>query len=1442
MTIPLVDLGPLLDPTLASARPELEVSVASASHPIALLPVRLETRFFARAGGTSELRIRVYPDKVHLDSHDPSLSAGELAAGRAFWQQRWRAASDVARQQAAWAALSDSFDPHRAAHIARALTPLNPGDRPEEPLGEATAFRTPPRFPDLGEPATVRRTPVARGLPARWVATAYRNGAVAGVAVGRDLEPTLPVGPDLDPRLAPVESDESAAVDEGMLWMVDFDRAEAAGMALRLPLDSGFGDAAVDVLVVSGVTEGVSTQVLGDLLTAHHHTDGLQILSPATPSNNTTDERSGWTEQDPRGAQNFAAEWIPGALGASGEALTRALGLPATTFERTPGADSDDLTAAEAMATALWPATWGYFLTQMVGMAGGGVGAALSLDDVDWARGHAQRHLRPGGPLPTIRCGRQPYGLLPVTSLNRYTDSSADGPRIDVLRRTLVGLRDRLWRPAQRTVPRIGASDNPSGDLADVLRTDAVPRRLRVRRLMGPHYLRHLHLFLGEDLDAAGFWLTLQSLSGSAAGQADLGFLPAAHRMVYEGATSPVVAAPVGDDAAAYLRELLEVTDLDALAAPSPERVPVLRALVRHGLLREHAVLAARLLASDDLPLPTLLLDAELVDLVPEQTPTPGWRWQRDQQQPGSSRTIREALGDLDSLPPEATRPLREFRDALGVLARCEEPDLERHLLNTLAGTSYRLDAWVTSLATRRLASMRESSPQAILLGGYGWLENLRPEPMHPVTDLPEDEPGPVFLPASDPGFIHAPSLDQASTAALLRNAHLAHGGGDDNAYAIQLTSARVRGAQRLLDGMRQGQSLGALLGYDFERGLHETHPGGDPNATLDDLLDFFRSLAPPKDVDPEDAVSRRVLLDGLDLVRRWREHPSSITSPIDGDTWEGSPRYDALTGLLTSLDRALDAVADAVTAESVHQLVRGNLDRASSTLEDITVGDATPPELQHQRTPRTGTPVTHRLAVVLDADAQLPADSGWAPASSSPRAASDPAVNTWLGQLLGRAADVEVALEVSAPEGGISSASVPLEALELTPADLLRLSVDASGRDELARRALSVVPQPRRPQGSRARIAPPAPGARTRVGVWDLLEVASSAYTVLSRARPLDGTDLQPPQAEESPAIDLDEYDDRAATAHASLQRVHDRLEAVLVDGATTPEQLDRAVRSAADFGLAVPADVSTPLARALLVELARRLTEAGSVATPVPGESDAARRVRVVKRFEAVFGPGPVPTPRFRCPTPDQLRASLEDVDALTDGDRTAGSTWSLRMGRVRLALGHLDLVLRESQALGSAAAPAPQIAQLPHLDGQRWVGLSLDGDPREGVVSLALQGNGLHRVDGTLAGLLVDEWTEIIPSRNETTGIAFRYDPPDAAPPQAILLAVPPVEGESWTVGTLNQVLLETLDLAHLRACGPAELDAVGHYLPAAVLAFNLDGDAVSTDLNALTPSEG
>src|SRR6476646_920193 len=96
-----------------------------------------------------------------------------------------------------------------------------------------------------------------------------------------------------------------------------------------------------------------------------------------------------------------------------------------------------------------------------------------------------------------------------------------------------------------------------------------------------------------------------------------------------------------------------------------------------------------------------------------------------------------------------------------------------------------------------------------------------------------------MFTLPNDSGFIHAPSLTHASAAALLHNAHLgaANTPQPNSPFAIDLSSRRVREASRLLDGVREGQPLGALLGYRIERSLHD--------AALDRFIAPLRRVAP---------------------------------------------------------------------------------------------------------------------------------------------------------------------------------------------------------------------------------------------------------------------------------------------------------------------------------------------------------------------------------------------------------------------------------------------------------------------------------------------------------------------------------------------------------------------------------------------------------------------
>jgi len=66
-----------------------EAPLINADRPLVLFPVRLETRFFGQ-----ELRVRIYPDKIHVDTHEPELTADELEWGKHFHTVLWSAATE----------------------------------------------------------------------------------------------------------------------------------------------------------------------------------------------------------------------------------------------------------------------------------------------------------------------------------------------------------------------------------------------------------------------------------------------------------------------------------------------------------------------------------------------------------------------------------------------------------------------------------------------------------------------------------------------------------------------------------------------------------------------------------------------------------------------------------------------------------------------------------------------------------------------------------------------------------------------------------------------------------------------------------------------------------------------------------------------------------------------------------------------------------------------------------------------------------------------------------------------------------------------------------------------------------------------------------------------------------------------------------------------------
>jgi hypothetical protein len=1498
------------------------------AQPIVLLPVRLETRFFPLADGRVELRVRVYPDAVHMDTHEPELTADEITWGQHFWEETWRAASDEERAKTAWRQLADRFDPPRAAWIARALTPLNPGDRPAAALPAGQPLASAPQFPAPSTKAeSWTRAPVTRMLPSRWIALGYKGDRLVVQAQGAAIPDPLPTGPD--PNATPADTgadNDRPGIDDGITWMVDFDVAEHVGMGIRATLSGADAAAGLDFLLVMGVKDtpdgGTDPAAqLAALFDAHHYTGGLGFVAHGTPTNNTADAPSGFSSQDPGDDASYQAERAAQAFqpgdGSNADVLTTALGLGAAgpVFANLANATAAEQRDAQHMNTALWQATWGYFLLQMLGV-GENSQNPLTDDDIAWVRSHFIDYVRASGPLPALRVGKQPYGVLPVTSLSAWKPPAGqpdEHARDQAMQSFLLRLRD-LWRRQTPNVPRLGRGDDLDADLAAVLSMDGLSSGYAIRNFMGRQYLEHLWVFLSADFffhlgmswqpqPRAAFtlgqfrsWFAEQDqLASAVLNTLGISWKPRMARGVYAppvaalrgGLVQPGPSGPAAPLAPNYIESLLAARDLPGDVRDHQQQEPpraLLYLLLRHAMLLEYTNAGTQLLIRRGLLAPAQRREPELLDLPPGQPTQTVWKQLATTiTVPGASAPI--ALGDyllgfLPSGEPDvasepALQPLSDFRASLAHLQSLSVGRLEDLLTGTLDLCSHRLDAWITSVAARRLAELRRVSPSGVLIGGYGWVMNLQPGPARtPIAPLP-DEPGPIFPAPDNPGFVHTPSLAQATTAAVLRSGHLAHAvpQGADDLLAIDLSSERVRLAAWLLDGVRQGQPLGALLGYRFERRLQEA---GQP-----EYVAYFRELAPlvakklEQTTQPVESIAANNVVDGLRLNVLWQQvlalppvpgNPLTDTGPV-GRLFSTLPQRPGVPDLmaakgvleaeLNALTDAVDAVSDALMAETVHQLVRGNPVRVASTVESIAGGETPPPELDVVQTPRSGIALTHRIVTLISGDPALPA--AWAPPAHPFRAAAEPRLNAWAAGLLGDPARVRCVVERLDPANGqvAESQTLQLDQLGLAPLDFIYAveGGQAGQQAEIEQRILHAVV--RRSGGF-------APGSLLRVspapqpewppgdlGYGEFSELLRTARELIAGARALDADDLTLPERNADAGVDAAELETRAAGAEQALSQAAGELGQALAAPGADLEALRDLLLRAASLGVAgavplsaagdSPADRQTLTAQAGSVqqELAQRMAQLASLGDgPGPATAENRRDVALA-RLRIVFGRSFLVLSRFTAANAAEFGQALAGSTALQGGDPLASVTWFQRMARVREGVARLDAALQYTEAVGAGETLALTLAQLPYVPGDRWVGLPLLAGQQlpAGKVSIAVQSAAPLDASKPLTGLLIDEWVETVPSATETTSLALQYDQPNAAPPQTILVAAPPDPDAPWTVWSLQQVLLETLDLARLRAVDPESLGEIGHYLPAAYLAYNGEAATVSTDFTVI-----
>lgn len=1459
------DLGRFVAPS-----PEREVARLSARLPLVLLPIRIETRFTP-----DTLLLRVYPDEILADSFEPELTDDEIADGLTFWDAAWPGETE---ERLAWKAIAGKIGPARAAWVTQVMTPANLAARP---AGTPTC-PTPAR-----RESSWTRPVEARLLPDRWhvlLETASGDRIISGSPIHEPL--ALTFSPDPGDPTDPLGED-GLELSADVRWTVDFDQAVKVGMGIRIPISPAEHDLGFTRVIVFGVKSSLAPDVsatgLGELLEHHRYGRGFALVPQGTPTNNTSAAATPFPPRDSDGQRSFAVQrtGLPVVAGRDGPRLMSALGVAAEAAIHLDGADGREAERAGAMARALWPVTWGYFLAELM---------VPVFDDpsIQAARRFFVNHVRGRGPLPAFRIGNTPYGVLPVSSLQNW-ESAERGDAVDRSLPPALRTLRAFWLSRTGQVPRVGRTGDPDVDLMEMLGMDASAREVRVRPVIGEDATWNLFGIWGWG-DVWTAWLDAgQALANNLftlIGHPE--WRPRIARVNFDARAWPFRYNLVTEDPVSETEGLspnyidwIRTASVPALVNQSvpagwDRPVSLLYRLLRHGGLLEYQTASnliglqfATILAGDG-------VEREIVGL-PDAAP----RLNRMEQmlQPIEAVSGKAPLHAFLSDPANAAiirsllpdEPVVGFRDALATLSGASTAELERLLGETLDTASHRLDAWITAFPSKRLEQMRTGLPAGCHLGAYGWVENLRARPAGSAHPVRLGDGRIAARQDGNGGYVHAPSMMHAAAAAVLRNGYLSRTGADRKQYAVDLSSARVRAGRFVLDAVREGQPIGAVFGYQMERGLHDRK--------LDKWIAPLRARYPlaaaktgdPEDFDPNnpdqplDHIAARNVVDGLALRRAFQDGTipwGQFGLPA------GAADRTGIEAELTRLDQTVDATSDLLLGEAVYQLVKGSPQVAAATLDAMAQGTVRPPDPEIATQPRRGTSLTHKVALLLGGNGQ-PLPPGYP--AATPRAQIEPRIDAWLGGLFGPADDYECGVEFGPEAAPTGFTRVTLKKLGLRPIDLMLLAraraeahPDATRAEasELDRRileaahaalALTVETEARITYG---RIDAGFNPATDRT-FTDLLELARAAAELLARGRPLGPEDLvAEDRADDAKAADHGSADaiTRATDARQKLDLAAQTLNQKVALAQAAPEgapfnltDLRNALRGLAEIGVMGAYPVTAfghaleqrqqllAQAGSVAAEAARRLAQSATTlseaANPVHVGDDrfllgAAREV-----LDVVCG-GDMPfAPLFEPPAAAELANALAHTAtaAFIDPDpvqrQSAIREFERGVTRVRPALDPWRRLEILAGALGREQV-SRALAQLPYEAAARWVALPFDQEeerPKPGRTSILFYQADTPGVNLPWAGFLLDHWAEMIPSPTEQTGVAFHYDDPGSEAPQTVLVAVPPFpDAEQWELLWLVQTLKETMEMARIRAVDGELLGELSQLLPAICLA--------------------
>ena len=1058
----------------------------SSSTPILFFPLRIETHFRSKTNNSNELCVRIFPDEIFLDYLTDNLTEDEINDAKCFWIQWYIASGSKKREYEAWQALCAKYPVYRAAWLVRKLKPSNTrGFRKEGTQFKNRPFVEIPKieenidyiyralsnngflncdmkrleysvnetfhcvesyedivdylyddieqaieyigrsasdifslrekrllsrqtseeeyisrlntsagvlmkniqskrislddliqkylkkslhkltFPKVGKNTSGKPdTPVSNILPDRFMFIGEVPGRAGkiiqyGNRVRQNLQMGLDPNVDLENNPYQINSEGDLVVNGGIDWMIDYEKAEKAGMAITVPIDNAVNE--FTYIYVLGIKDVSSKdeKYLQNLFNSHNYSSsGVAMLKTAEPTN-IVEGMEPTYDPDPEIEMKIRYEIEveeaynhPDKEQFDSWALAKNLYLDYDECcGKTGNFDNKELNQAKAAYKIMWD----YFFNKLTQNNTLGQSSHAFLNQMG---SFLVEYVRARGAYPAFRIENRPYSILPISDLKklsgRYTQKCPN-----YLIKGLIELADK-WKEVRKR---------------EVLHSE----------------------ILAE---------------GSSNND------PASKRFLNMAGQTP------------YSTTLYERSMINSPLLPFDKWYPNAMksnfdSLHKYGFFDPWPIGGSEKKTTFD---------------------------DKKSQLSKVSKLLKEGLPSLSDKEREML--VCEFYDVF----------------------SHRLDAWITGVFEHIRA---EKCNKRSKIGAYGWVFNLKKTTRNEVSMttqnaikkmnlIPENTPADskIYQNTTEGGYIVAPSIQHAITAAVLRAAYLkTQKNNEDSHLCINLSSMRTRQALRMVDGIKQGMSTGVILGADLERYLHEAYKA-NAECEMDRYIYPLRMLLPQvislqsEDKRAHDHVMQVINGEALlnTFIEEW-SNDGSVSSwlekkynadknkknkdgciewffDLDSETGIATKNSGAhrkcLFKLIERLVDSYDALNDLLLAEGVHRLVMGDLASYSAINNFMAEGKGNLPEPAILDTPMEYVVVSNKVGIAFPECKTPP---------NKPMCMAEPSIHLWLEQLIGKLDNIIFYIETTSASGVVQFSPCTLYDLDIKPIEYLYLS-----------------------------------------------------------------------------------------------------------------------------------------------------------------------------------------------------------------------------------------------------------------------------------------------------------------------------------------------------------------------------------------------------------------